>query len=84
MITIRNRFGKTEYNDDEQIYPWGNLAPGNYQEIPGCCGGCQASIEHGGPLLDGHMGCSGAAFDSGLKVIDEQLCDSSWVALVKV
>jgi hypothetical protein len=83
MITIKTRFGKTEYEDNEQIYPWGYLAPGNYQEIPGCCGGCQASIERGGPLLDGHMGCSGAAFDSGPKELDCQLQDGDWVALVE-
>ena len=83
MITIKNRFGKTEYSDNEQIYPWGYLSPGNYREIPGCCGGCQASIERGGPLLDGHMGCSGAACDSGLEIIDEQLVDGGWIALVR-
>jgi hypothetical protein len=83
MITIKTRFGVDQYNDEEQIYPYGHLEPGNYRELSGCCSGCRASIERGGPLLDGHFACSGVAFDSGKEIIAEELVDGDWIALVR-
>jgi hypothetical protein len=83
-ILIETRFGTIEYQKNEQIYPWGYLVPGKYQEVYGCCGGCRMSLENNGPLLEGHMGCSGTAFDSEKKEIDCQLIDGNWYSLVEV
>lgn len=78
--------GEQTYPRDEQIYPWGFLAPGKYGTMPGCCSGCQEALEAGQPLCEGHSGCSAYAFDAanaGVVVVDTQLLDGAWTALAK-
>ena len=84
MIVIKNSLRKSEYQDDE-IYPWGFLNPGAYREVPGCCSGCQAALERGEGLCEGHFACSVAAFDAvaaGAVEVDTQLLEEGWVTLL--